>query len=491
MLELGMYFVSSFLRGIVLLGLLLVIEKIFHIRLTAPKTGLWWLALLLIVLVPVRFNTVQVAPQITVSQKTVQTPAETYIAEKTNTPPRVVKKRVSVYKFSAMGALIVLVVGLVKSIARLRKLRRWRRKIRNYALIVEPRILELWNKARALTGQNAELRDGSAPMSCGAFHPCVLFPLKMQGRLSDGEITMLLVHELEHIRRRDSLWIMILYLGGAWFWFNPFYKFCWKRLCQSRESDCDSRTLKYFDGKCGEYAGLILKFALWHEQPPAPAGACLSRNAREIKQRITEITMKPKQKLAITILTLIILGGLLIPGCIKPQPKTYVYDPEKYIVETSFLDEYPGYVEVMVNRYVDKEKGELLLTHFKMAETLKEESVIISPKMLVSQNQTGTIQMIHRFEPVDKFTVTCPSRYFGDVILDSFGAIVKAEGYFTSENTASIKFLAIIRTPTYWMHPEQGDPGYGCQNFLFAIERELTDIKLGEPVRIPMKKEAQ
>lgn len=57
-----------------------------------------------------------------------------------------------------------------------------------------------------------------SPMLAGLFHPVILLP-RFPG--DPEELSLVLLHELCHLRRRDILYKALLYAAGTFHWFNP------------------------------------------------------------------------------------------------------------------------------------------------------------------------------------------------------------------------------------------------------------------------------
>ncbi|HET9475503.1 MAG TPA: M56 family metallopeptidase, partial [Steroidobacteraceae bacterium] len=95
------------------------------------------------------------------------------------------------------------------------------------------------------------------PSVARVFHPVVLLPAALLGRLSAGQLDAVLAHEHEHIARRDNLkaflhqWVEIL------FWFHPLVWFIGRRQRDERERACDEAVLARGHDP-GEYAAGIL-----------------------------------------------------------------------------------------------------------------------------------------------------------------------------------------------------------------------------------------
>jgi hypothetical protein len=135
------------------------------------------------------------------------------------------------------------------------------------ALVVGARWFLAWYAAESLVraarpapGALAEARITDAdiePAVARVFHPVVLLPSALLGRLTPSEADAVLAHEREHIARNDNLKDAVHRLTETLFWFHPAVWWIGRQMIEERERACDEAVLAYgHDG--GEYASGIL-----------------------------------------------------------------------------------------------------------------------------------------------------------------------------------------------------------------------------------------
>jgi TonB family protein len=82
------------------------------------------------------------------------------------------------------------------------------------------------------------------PAVAGILDPTILLPAgSYLEALSDEELETVLVHELEHVRRRDNLRALVVQIACALFWFSPVHRAVRRRLVALRERACDAAVL--------------------------------------------------------------------------------------------------------------------------------------------------------------------------------------------------------------------------------------------------------
>lgn len=77
-----------------------------------------------------------------------------------------------------------------------------------------------------------------SPMLAGLFHPVILLP-RAPGAGGLEELSLVLLHELCHLRRRDILYKALLYAAGAFHWFNPLVWVMVRQGVRDMELCCD------------------------------------------------------------------------------------------------------------------------------------------------------------------------------------------------------------------------------------------------------------
>ncbi|MGB3861294.1 MAG: M56 family metallopeptidase [Candidatus Aminicenantaceae bacterium] len=167
--------------------------------------------------------------------------------------------------------------------------------------LIDQNILELFEECKEWTG--IQMIVGlipsvhiKSPALFGFIRPRLLFPKKMFEEASREEMQYIFLHELAHLKRRD------IYLG--WLtsflqilhWFNPLVWFAFYRMRADRELSCDafvlSRTGKEKSQEYGEaIVGFLRRFS---RSRPLPAMAGILENKSQLKRRITMISQFKK-----------------------------------------------------------------------------------------------------------------------------------------------------------------------------------------------------
>lgn len=145
-------------------------------------------------------------------------------------------------------------------------------------------------------GRNAVLccsTQVDRPSVAGFFPPRILIPADLLPALSEAVLQQIILHEMEHLRRRDD-WVNLLQkLALALFPLNPGMWWVERRLCLERELACDDGVLRV-TGARKAYAACLAALA---EHRLVRGGVALALGAwgrpSELSQRVLRLLSGP------------------------------------------------------------------------------------------------------------------------------------------------------------------------------------------------------
>ncbi|MFC2158137.1 M56 family metallopeptidase [Acidobacteriota bacterium] len=163
--------------------------------------------------------------------------------------------------------------------------------------LVDQKILELFEECKERMGVHtlAALIVSTRiknPALFGFVRPRLLMPKEMLEELSQEEMRYIFLHELAHLKRHDIYLGWLTSLLQILHWFNPLVWFAFYRIRTDRELSCDafvlSRTGKDKSQEYGQaILGLLRRFS---RSRPLPAMAGILENRSQLKRRITMIS---------------------------------------------------------------------------------------------------------------------------------------------------------------------------------------------------------
>jgi len=123
-------------------------------------------------------------------------------------------------------------------------LRRLRRRNELEAQQVDHALQEAISSAGLRTDQVRITPHGPGPHVQGGLRPVVVLPQAVVGALEQDELRAVLIHEREHLRRRDPLRYGLLALVRTAFWFYPPAWWLTRRILETTEMACDEAVVR-------------------------------------------------------------------------------------------------------------------------------------------------------------------------------------------------------------------------------------------------------
>jgi beta-lactamase regulating signal transducer with metallopeptidase domain/HEAT repeat protein len=212
------------------------------------------------------------------------------------------------------------------------RLRRWNRLIQKGRRISEPRLLGLLESARETMKVRRRLQlvampELSSPAVFGIFQTRLLLPESTLRQLDDGELRMIFLHEMAHVRRNDMLLNYLLMAVQFLHWFNPLVWLALHRLRADRELVCDAMVIRQLqpEERIG-YGKVLLKLVENFSTGPAVffGAAPVIGGINEMKGRIWMIKHHRPASVAARVTTALAVGVLAFTACTRapgePQP---------------------------------------------------------------------------------------------------------------------------------------------------------------------------
>ena len=130
-------------------------------------------------------------------------------------------------------------------------------------------------------------RGPAMPMTWGTLAPRILLPAEARS-WSDGRRRLVLLHELAHVARRDSLSRSVASLACALYWFHPGAWFAARRMFMEQEHAADDRVLAA-GGSARAYARSLLHLATPAGDGFRPAHAAGMAGMYQLERRLVSI----------------------------------------------------------------------------------------------------------------------------------------------------------------------------------------------------------
>ena len=145
----------------------------------------------------------------------------------------------------------------------------------------------------------------------GVFHPVLVLP---SGTMLDDKV---LIHELFHLKNRDTLWSIIICILRSIHWCNPLLNYCANRAINDMESRCDQYVLEIIKGEERREYGHILLSMTNEKYADTPGSTSINNGGSNIRDRIEAIARfkkYPKGMELVSICVLVVLTISLVGG---------------------------------------------------------------------------------------------------------------------------------------------------------------------------------
>jgi len=143
------------------------------------------------------------------------------------------------------------------------------------------------------------------------FRPVLVLPAKAA---PDEKI---LLHELLHLKNRDTLWSLLVCLFRCIHWCNPFLIYCADLCLNDLEARCDQMVLERLEGDDRRDYGRTLLAMANDGFPKVPASTGMHNGAKQIRHRVEAISrfkQYPAGMGLVSVCVLLILAAYLITG---------------------------------------------------------------------------------------------------------------------------------------------------------------------------------
>lgn len=201
------------------------------------------------------------------------------------------------------------------------KERRFRSELKNYRSCTDENILALSASCQSRLGLSGSLviletSNHKSPSVCGLIRPRLLLPAGIGTRLTNDEFEYVILHELAHLKRKDTAVNCLITIMRIIHWFNPVLWVAFSRWRQDSEIACDAYVLfRIGADRAGDYGRVIIKLLESCSLKNAYGAVGLLGLKSQIKRRITMISLFGKGSYKWSVLSIaliLVLGAVLL-----------------------------------------------------------------------------------------------------------------------------------------------------------------------------------
>lgn len=210
-----------------------------------------------------------------------------------------------------LGIVLFLMHQLVGYLRFRRNLLRWEKAIPNSTL----RLLSSEASRLGISSPTLIISaNAPSPMVIGLLQPTLILP---DENFSEASLTLILRHELTHLKRRDLWYKLLILLSNAVHWFNPVVYCMAEEAGNDLEVSCDHLVVQTLDAEDRKlYSETILESLRQSQQRVSPLSTCFRGGTAAVKERFLEIFRTQRRKkglfaFCIVLICIVLAGGLV------------------------------------------------------------------------------------------------------------------------------------------------------------------------------------
>lgn len=152
---------------------------------------------------------------------------------------------------------------------------------------------------------------------CGLLRPVLALPA---GEAVDEKV---LLHELVHLKQRDTLWGVVIGLFRCLHWCNPLLWYCADRAGNDLEARCDQRVLELLEGEDRRDYGRILLAMANEKYARAPGTSSMANGGKNIRRRIEAIARFKKYPAGMRLVSACLILVLAAPVAVGARADVF------------------------------------------------------------------------------------------------------------------------------------------------------------------------
>jgi uncharacterized protein (TIGR03435 family) len=191
------------------------------------------------------------------------------------------------------------------------------------------------------------------PMTCGVMHPAIVLPQDAES-WSEEDLNRAFMHELEHIRRGDSVSRSLARIACVVYWFHPLVWVAWRKLVLEAERSCDDAVLERSEATAyaDQLVGLAKRLSLAQKSPAQRSPLLAMANRADLATRVGAVLDSRQRRgragtfslalaCAAAVLLVVVMSPLTVVAAPPAQPR-----PSFEVATVKQLDneqpKYPG-----------------------------------------------------------------------------------------------------------------------------------------------------
>ena len=184
---------------------------------------------------------------------------------------------------------------------------------------VNSRIRNIAAAQKVKIGKVIEVPGLPSAFVCGIIRPVLVLP-------TDSDLDdKIILHELLHMKYRDTLWSIVICLLRCIHWCNPLLVYCANQAINDMEARCDQHVLEQLEGEERRDYGRILLSMANDRFAKTPGSTCINNGGKNIRERIEAIARFKKYPAGMKLVSVCVIILLTLSLVVGVQAST-IYD---------------------------------------------------------------------------------------------------------------------------------------------------------------------
>jgi beta-lactamase regulating signal transducer with metallopeptidase domain len=200
---------------------------------------------------------------------------------------------------------------------------------------------EVTQQVRGLANSRIRLVEGAGgPFVVGVFSPKILVPKEFFETTTGEAFELAILHETEHIRRRDGLWNLAILIAKAVFWFHPLVHYSMQKFRDAREMLIDETVLASRGARDRRlYNDLILSLLATRVSSTGTVSGMSACSLHGLKERVRRVGEFAPERTRVGVLRWVVLS--LVIAITVPVGA----GPDNTVQQGALLSGSPGQVD--------------------------------------------------------------------------------------------------------------------------------------------------
>ncbi|WP_052113104.1 M56 family metallopeptidase [Clostridium novyi] len=260
-----------------------------------------------------------------------------------------------VYSIWLLGVAILVTFTIIKTL-------KFHMDLKKQKLCSDEKILQLVSNCKKDMSIKSKMliisnKNSNFPAIFGFINPRLILPKKICDEVNYDELRYIILHEMAHLKRKDTIVGCIISILQILHWFNPILWYSFYKMRQDREIACDAFALSYIDSNdYTKYGYTIIKLLENNKRCNGVyAVQCIVNDKHGLKRRITMISLFKKNSYKWSVIAIVFLMGVGAVTLTNPK-KNIVVTSNKQSNKLDNINKITEY-DIKTNRF----KGKMLI----------------------------------------------------------------------------------------------------------------------------------